>query len=242
VSTDKAANPVNLMGASKRLMEHVTFSHSSDASGALRVTSARFANVAFSDGSLLDGWLRRLEKHQPLAVPRDTRRYFLSQREAGQLCLLAAALAPARHIIIPRLDPETHLKDLESIARRLLETLGYVPAAYTDESRARSSVAADASQRRYPLLLTPLDTSGEKPYEEFIGARESAVELGLPNLMAVPYLQADRQALTGLLAWLSPLVEGAGELPSKRDIVAAIGNVVTEFQHVETDKQLDHRL
>src|SRR5213075_197665 len=114
VSTDKAANPVNLMGASKRLMELAMFSHDATTRG-MAIRSARFANVAFSDGSLLDGWLRRLEKRQPLAAPRSTQRYFISLRESGQLCLLAALCAPPAHVVIPRLDSAAHLRALEGI-------------------------------------------------------------------------------------------------------------------------------
>jgi len=242
VSTDKAANPVNLMGASKRLMEHVIFSHPGNANGGISITSARFANVAFSDGSLLDGWLRRLEKRQPLAVPRDTRRYFLSLPESGQLCLLAAVCSPARHIVIPRLDPQRHLVDLEGIARRLLEKLGYTPATYEDENEARVAIVSDMARLRYPLLLTPLDTSGEKSYEEFLGRGESAIELGLPNLLGVPYAEVDRHALAHFLSWLAPLVVGDGASPAKSEFISALGSVVPEFRHIETNKQLDHRM
>lgn len=242
VSTDKAANPVNMMGASKRLMEHVVFSHSRNENGEISISSARFANVAFSDGSLLDGWLRRLEKRQPLAVPKSTRRYFLSLREAGQLCLLAAVCAPAGHIMIPRLDARTHLVDLERVAHVLLERLGYAPAIYEDESRARRAVADELARSCYPLLLTPLDTSGEKPYEEFLGRGESAIELGLPNLLGVRCANTDPRAVKHFLAWLAPLVSGDGASPDKSELVTAIRSVVPEFEHVETNRQLDHRM
>jgi FlaA1/EpsC-like NDP-sugar epimerase len=244
VSTDKAANPVNLMGASKRLMEHVIFTHSVSAGqgGGVGVTSARFANVAFSDGSLLDGWLRRLEKRQPLAVPRATRRYFLSVREAGQLCLLAAVCGPDRSIVIPRLEDARHLVELEGIARDLLRHVGYAPVVYEDEGLARAAVATDVARSRYPLLLTPLDTTGEKPYEKFVGEGEKTFEIGLPNLLAVRYEGTDPEALARFQSWLRLLVKGDGPSPGKDEMVRALSAVVPELRHVETNKQLDHRL
>ncbi len=243
VSTDKAANPVNLMGASKRLMEHVIFAARAAGPGpAITVSSARFANVAFSAGSLLEGWLHRLEKRQPLAVPRDTRRYFVSLREAGQLCVLAAVCAPDRHIVIPRLEAASHLVDLEGVARALLGSLGYVPEPFDDERRARESMLQSLAANRYPLLLSALDTSGEKPYEEFIGMGERAVELGLPNLLAVAYGSADDPALRAFLAWVGARVDGSAPPPSKAEIVAAVNGVVSEFRHIETHRQLDHRM
>jgi FlaA1/EpsC-like NDP-sugar epimerase len=242
VSTDKAANPVNLMGASKRLMEHVIFAHADRGSGAIAITSARFANVAFSAGSLLEGWLLRLEKGQPLAVPRQTRRYFLTLHEAGQLCLLAAVCAPHRSILVPRLDEAEHLTELEAIARALVREAGYTPAEYDDERQARAAVAVDVARSRYPILLTPLDTSGEKPYEEFVGEGEKTFEIGLPNLLAIRYAGTDPVALTRFLSWLEPLVQGEGRSPRKDEIVIALAAVVPELRHVETNKQLDHRL
>ncbi len=187
VSTDKAANPVNLMGASKRAMEHIIFSGevASDFRG--DITSARFANVAFSDGSLLFSWLRRMEKRQPLAVPRDTRRFFVSLRESGQLCLLAAICAPDRHLLIPRLDAQHDLRSLEDVVISLLHRRGYEPHFYDTEAEAKARFEGDAAQGRYPVLRTALDTSGEKPYEEFIGNGESSAEIGMANLLAVNY-------------------------------------------------------
>src|SRR5436309_6161109 len=161
VSTDKAANPTSLMGASKRLMEDVVFS-----APAAVVTSARFPNVAFSNGSLLQSFLLRLAKRQPLAVPRDTRRYFISAREAGEICLLAATAAPAGHVLVPRFDPETHLRPLELIAGQTLQHFGLEPVFYEDADEAGRHVEIDRGRHGYPVLLTARDTSGETPYQE----------------------------------------------------------------------------
>lgn len=241
VSTDKAANPVNLMGASKRLMEHVIFSNLGPAK-TMEITSARFANVAFSAGSLLEGWLLRLEKRQPVAVPRATRRYFLSLQESGQLCLLAAVAAPDRTIVIPRLEEQRHLVDLEDIARAVLGKAGYRPMDYTDEAEARAAVADDMTKGGYPLLLTSLDTSGEKAYEEFVGVGETSHEIGLPNLLGIHYSGGNQEALQQLTGWLERTIGATGEGLSKRDFVAALALVIPELRHIETDKQLDDRM
>jgi len=242
VSTDKAANPVNLMGASKRLMECVMFSGEAFPGTGLQVTSARFANVAFSDGSLLHGWLRRMEKGQPFAVPVATRRFFVSLEEAGQICLLAAFLPPASHIAIPRLAPDTDLHDLETVARRVIAHFGLVPRAYTDEAEARLKVADDRRDGAYPLLLTPLDTNGEKAFEEFVGDGEISVEVGLGQLAAVPFAPAPAGAVGRFLENLEALVLAPEREVTKNDIVLAVRDVVPQFAHVETGKGLDSRM
>jgi FlaA1/EpsC-like NDP-sugar epimerase len=241
VSTDKAANPVNLMGASKRLMELLAFGLRP--SPALRVTSARFANVAFSDGSLLHSFRQRLEKQQPLAAPTSTQRYFVSLRESGQICLLASILAPAQHIFIPRLDPASDLHLLEDIAAEFLKLHNLKPKTYTDENAASANVAADTARGEYPLLLTPLDTSGEKPYEEFIGEGEQAIEVGLQSLLAIPF-HAAPNALQRLSAFME-IIEFALANPDisfdKAKAVQSISETLPEFSHIETGRTLDDR-
>lgn len=241
VSTDKAANPVNLMGASKRLMEGVTLAHDA-APFALGATSARFANVAFSDGSLLDGWLHRLAKSQPLAVPRDTRRYFISRREAGQLCLLAAVAAPPGTVVIPRLDPDEHLRDLRTIAIAVLEWFGLKAAEYSDEGDARRSVAAERQRGRYPLLVTPLDTMGEKPFEEFAGAGEQVLELGWPNALAVNAGSGNSEAIAATVDWIARAVARNGPPPSRQECVAALDAAIPSLHHADSQRTLDDRL
>lgn len=241
VSTDKAANPVNLMGASKRAMEHLIFSRAVAPGLQVDVTSARFANVAFSDGSLLDGFLKRLQKQQPLAVPRETRRYFVSLREAGQICLLAAAVAPADHIVVPRLHAETDLRELESVAVALLAHVGLRARIYEEEEEAKASLQKDLSEGCYPLLVTPLDTSGEKPYEEFVGEGEEMVEIGLESVAAVPYRPVPPGKLTAFVELVESVVEG-DTFPPKAEIISWIGDLIPNFQHVETWKHLDHRM
>ncbi len=242
VSTDKAANPVNLMGASKRAMEHVLFSGEFLAGAGLRITSARFANVAFSDGSLLDSFLKRLEKWQPLAAPRETKRYFISLREAGQICILAAACGHHGEILIPNLDPVADLRELEAIAGEVLRYFGYEPRTYGDEALARANLAEDVRQGRYPLLLTPLDTNGEKPFEEFVGERERVLDIAMARLKAVSYLPACPGTCQALLRRIESAVQEPEVKVPKEKIVEWLSELVPQFHHRETGKGLDDRM
>ncbi|GHA85621.1 polysaccharide biosynthesis protein [Cognatilysobacter bugurensis] len=239
VSTDKAANPTSLMGASKRLMEDVAFDMHVPADGL--VSSARFANVAFSNGSLLQGFLYRLNKQQPLAAPRDTRRYFVSQEESGEICTLSALLGQAGHVLFPRLDPETQLQPLQQVAERVLEYCGLRPEAFETESDARRALPRLAAEKRWPLLLTPLDTSGEKPYEEFVGTDEDVVESGLETLGAVRHVPS-RAIGDGVIDLLARATAAESGTLDKRSIVDAIQSVIPGFSHRETGKNLDERL
>ena len=164
VSTDKAANPVNIMGASKRIMEDVVFSYSDR----FPVKTARFANVAFSNGSLPAGFLERIRKLQPLSAPSDVRRYFVSPEESGQICLLAAILGNNREIFFPKLE-EVQMMTFDGIARELLKAHGYeVLECLSDEEAIEKTVELKGGSTRYPVHFSPSDTSGEKAYEEFI--------------------------------------------------------------------------
>src|SRR5262249_34178036 len=138
--------------------------------------------------SVSQGFIYRLAKRQPLAVPRDAQRYFISHHEAAELCLLAALVLPDRHIGVPRDNPRLQLQPLESIARRFLEYHQLMPVCYLDEARARHDVKTLAARGRWPLLLTPLDTSGEKPYEEFVGVGETLSECGLAAMQAIRHV------------------------------------------------------
>jgi FlaA1/EpsC-like NDP-sugar epimerase len=241
VSTDKAANPVNLMGASKRLMEHIIFSGEvSDISAS--ITSARFANVAFSDGSLLFSWLRRLEKNQPLVVPLNTKRFFISTREAGQICLIAGTCAPDRTILIPRFQPEKDLKELRDIAISFLRMMGFEPHEYLSEEEAKSSIDSDRATGKYPLLLTPLDTSGEKSYEEFVGSGEYTKEVGFTNLLAIPYEDCSNSPLRKTISSIMRDLNNSNLHLDKEQIIKLIMSVIPEFHHIETKKYLDNRM
>ncbi|ALN93113.1 polysaccharide biosynthesis protein [Lysobacter gummosus] len=239
VSTDKAANPTSLMGASKRLMEDIVFDIAVP-EGALAV-SARFANVAFSNGSLLQGFLYRLSKGQPLAAPRDTRRYFVSQQESGEICALAALLGGHEQVLFPKLDPVAELQLLEDVACRVLGHAGLTPELFDDEDAARAALPALRDEGRWPLLITALDTSGEKPYEEFVGHGEQQVDTGLSTLGAVRHLRS-RAISDGVVSMLENAVNSVDGTLDKRAIVAAIESAIPNFSHRETGRNLDERL
>jgi FlaA1/EpsC-like NDP-sugar epimerase len=246
VSTDKAANPSSMMGATKRVMEHVMFNSAAAHKLAAVKTAARFANVAFSNGSLLEGFMSRLARGEPLAAPRDTRRYFVSLRESGQICAIAACHPPSGSIIIPKLDPRDHLVLLEDVAERFLAAHGYEAVRYDDEAAACADVARLRGEKRWPLLLTPLDTSGEKPYEEFMTEHEEVFEIGLPNLKAVRYLPADGDLIDRLVDRARDLTGGGDDSATvdKDEIKRLIGSVEPAFLRTHRDSlnNLDQRL
>lgn len=246
VSTDKAANPSSMMGATKRVMEHVMFNTSIAHGLAGPKTAARFANVAFSNGSLLQGFQNRLARIEPLAAPRDTRRYFVSLEESGQLCMIAACMAPDQAIVIPKLEPEAHLVLLEDIAQRFLLAHGYEPVIYDDELAACADVKDLQAKRRWPLILTSLDTAGEKPYEEFKTDKEQVFEFGFPNLQAVRYLAAPQEAIDEMLARAQELVSlsSTSHELEKDEIKRIVGAVEPSFllTHRESQIGLDGRL
>lgn len=237
VSTDKAANPANVMGASKKLMEQAVLAYAAE----LPATTARFANVAFSNGSLPDGFLRRLAKGQPLSAPSDVRRYFVSPAESGQLCLIACVLGEPGDILFPRLDEPTTLT-FSSIADALLEELGYTPVrcATEDEARAFRS-SGDHAPDEWPVYYFESDTSGEKPVEEFFTDGES---VDLERFSALGVVRAaSTNSIDEVRATrddLRTLFERA-ELP-KAEIVAALSALVPTFEHVETGRGLDSKM
>jgi FlaA1/EpsC-like NDP-sugar epimerase len=206
------------------------------------VTSARFANVAFSDGSLLFGWTRRLAKGQPLAAPRNTRRYFISAEEAGQICVLAAVVGVHGVTYVPKLDPSADLKDLADVARAFLETHGLRAQEYEDEALATAQVEEDLANRRYPLLLTPRDTSGEKPYEEFLGSGERMIDVGMERLCAVKGRVAPEGTLRRAISEFEDAVGHPSVTVTKDSLVRVLSEVVDDLRHLDTGKSLDDRL
>jgi FlaA1/EpsC-like NDP-sugar epimerase len=240
VSTDKAANPVSLMGASKRIMEDVALSQSS---GALAASSARFANVAFSGGSLLDSFVNRLAKSQPLAVPRETRRFFVTVEEAGRLCLLASAACEPGYVVVPGAEFRAVDHRLEDVAAAFLGEHGLEPRIYDEEAGARRNVQADRASGRYPLFLTPRDTSGEKAYEEFIGEGEGAASLGFRELEGVRHRPSTTsECLAAFVMELEHLVSDPLRAIRKAELVERMQTVVPRLAHVETGRTLDERM
>jgi len=237
VSTDKAANPVNVMGASKKLMEHLVLSYADR----IKVTTARFANVAFSNGSLLYGFLERISRGEPLSSPRDIKRYFVSPQEAGELCLLACILGQSGDIFFPKLRTE-QMQTFSSIAVRLLSALGLRTVEHPNEESARlAAVNRLASAADYPVYFFASDTSGEKPYEEFFTEKES-VEMekfaALGVIKTTDWLKGEEteRMLRDMEAFF------AGSKTEKSELIALLKRFMPNFAHVEKGKHLDQRM
>jgi FlaA1/EpsC-like NDP-sugar epimerase len=237
VSTDKAANPVNLMGASKRVLEHLIL----DEDLGPEVTSARFANVAFSQGSLLYGWLRRLDKRQAWAVPRDTLRYFVTPEESGQLCALAATVGPAGEVVIPHLDAATEMRDLVEVAEDVLGALGLRPTYCEEEEEARRA-AADPPPGTWPLLLTRLNTTGEKAYEEFYAEGDIVNDPGFTALRSLRPSRVDPCLLASFLTRVSRWLDDASCSVAADEVSELVRAVVPELEHRKSPNSLDARM
>ncbi len=237
VSTDKAANPVNIMGASKRIMEDLIFSYSDK----FPVKTARFANVAFSNGSLPAGFLERIRKLQPISAPSDVKRYFVSPEESGQICMLACMLGADREIFFPRLEKE-QMMTFDKIAEALLLEHGYtILPCPSDGEAVDKAEALKQGSLFYPVHFSPSNTSGEKPYEEFYTESESVDfkrfhALGVVGGKGIP----DRQKLQVLLEALDKAFEK--EQTTKEDVVAIIKSYLPNFEHIETGKSLDSKM
>ncbi len=236
VSTDKAANPVNVMGASKKLMEEVILAYSRE----MPITTARFANVAFSNGSLLAGFLERLLKRQPLAAPLDIKRYFVSPEESGQICLLACMLGEAGDIFFPKLKKEK-MKKFSDIGDSLLKELGKQPVYCESEQEAQLSAINLNGKSAWPVHYFPSDTSGEKSFEEFYTQQE---ELDLNRFKALGVIKnAPKKELSeieAIFAALTNLFEK--EKVNKEMIVELLAEFIPNFEHIETGKNLDQRM
>lgn len=237
VSTDKAANPVNMMGASKRVMEMFLSDHRSNTP----VSTARFANVAFSDGSLPQAWTQRLAKNQPIAAPNDVRRYFVTPQESAFLCLFSILQGVDREIFFPKLSPRLHLITFSSMAQRYLCSLGWEPYICETEDEARDRVVELRKQRRWPCYFFTSDTTGEKDFEEFYTDAELVEwdryhEIGVVENQSV----AEPEKLRRFTDSISAIRQKTDW--SKEDILSAFSEILPNFAHKETGKSLDNRM
>ncbi len=237
VSTDKAANPVNIMGASKRIMEDVIFSYSDR----FPIKTARFANVAFSNGSLPQGFLARIDKLQPLSAPSDIKRYFVSPEESGQICMLSCMLGNNREIFFPKLE-DSQTARFDDIARALLKAKGYnVLECSSDEEAITKAQDLRYSSLDYPVHFSISDTSGEKPYEEFYTESEAIDENRFSSLgVIVDKDIPDRDKIDKLFEELENVFEN--ENVTKEDVVKILKNYLPNFEHIETGKSLDSKM
>ncbi len=237
VSTDKAANPVNIMGASKKLMEDLVLAYSKE----FKITTARFANVAFSNGSLLEGFINRLFKKQPLSCPSDVTRFFVSPIEAGEICLMACILGKNGDIYFPKLNPEKDLINFKDIALNFLTELGYEADVCSSEEEAKSKAAALTKEsKQYPICIFDSDTSGEKLYEEFFTDTE---EVNLTDFESLGYIPT--QGVKSI-DQVSEIVDSIKTLFSrhsnKAEVVRLLKEILPGFEHIETGKNLDQKM
>lgn len=237
VSTDKAANPVNMMGASKRIMEMFVMRRSKD----MDVSMARFANVAFSDGSLLHGFNQRLEKQQPIVAPNDIKRYFVTPQESGELCLMSCIFGENRDIFFPKLSENLHLITFADIAVKYLKEKGYEPYLCRDEDEARELAKTLPSQGKWPCLFTSSDTTGEKDFEEFFTDKEVLDMQRFENLGVIKNDAIyDEEKLNSFEKTIKGYIENLSW--TKENIVKEFFTMIPDFGHKETGKYLDSKM
>lgn len=236
VSTDKAANPANIMGASKRIMEDMIFSYSDK----FPVKTARFANVAFSNGSLLEGFLKRMEKKQPISAPSDIKRYFVSLEESGQLCLVACMLGNNREIVYPKLASEQMIS-FDAIAENLIRESGFDLLYCKSEKEAIDSTEKIEKFNQYPVYFSVSDTSGEKKYEEFYTEDEWIDEMRYLRLGVIGNKKAPEKARIDELCQMLEKAFLKSDL-SKEEVVALLKKYLTNFEHIETGKSLEQKM
>ena len=236
VSTDKAANPVNIMGASKRIMEDIVMAYNDK----FKVTTARFANVAFSNGSLPDGWLHRLQKKQPLAAPCDVKRYFVSPEESGQICMLACILGKSGEIFFPKLD-NSQMLTFSSICDDFIKSEGFEKRECTDDSEARLYAhEMEDESNSYPVVYFKSDTTGEKSFEEFYVPGET---INTSQFKSLGIIEASsRPSMSKVDSFLNRLNTLFASDFTKEDVVRVIRDYLPNFEHEEKGKNLDQKM
>ena len=237
VSTDKAANPVNMMGASKRIMEMFLMRKSKD----IKISTARFANVAFSDGSLLHGFNQRIQKKQPIVAPNDIKRYFVTPKESGELCLMSCIFGESGDVFFPKLSEDLHLITFADIAVKFLRELGYEPFLCTSEDEARSKAAELINKKMWPCLFTKSDTTGEKDFEEFYTENEI---LDMNRFENLGIIKNNLGFEDNKLDFFTNKIEQYKQNLSwtKNDIVSLFHEMIPNFGHKETGKYLDSKM
>jgi FlaA1/EpsC-like NDP-sugar epimerase len=237
VSTDKAANPVNMMGASKRIMEMFLMRESLEQN----MSMARFANVAFSDGSLLHGFNQRLSKHQPISAPNDVTRYFVTPQESGELCLMSGLLGENRDIFFPKLSEKLHLITFSEIAIRYLESMGYEAYVCDSEDEARGRSKELIAQKKWPCYFFASDTTGEKDFEEFFTDKE---DINFDRFKGIGVIRNDPVFDNDLLDEFESSIKQLhnSKYWEKSSILKLFFLLLPEFAHKETGKYLDQRM
>ncbi|MCU8082693.1 UDP-N-acetylglucosamine 4,6-dehydratase [Shewanella sp. SM23] len=237
VSTDKAANPVNMMGASKHIMEMFLMRKSEQ----IAISTARFANVAFSDGSLLHGFNQRIQKCQPIVAPNDIKRYFVTPQESGELCLMSCIFGENRDIFFPKLSEALHLITFADIAVKYLKQLGYEPYLCDNEDEARELAKSLPAQGKWPCLFTSSDTTGEKDFEEFFTDKETLDMARFESLGVIKNEPLYQQEL--LMLFEQQIASYKQEKAwTKEQIVELFNQIIPDFGHKETGKYLDSKM
>ncbi|WP_067038057.1 UDP-N-acetylglucosamine 4,6-dehydratase [Allomuricauda sp. CP2A] len=237
VSTDKAANPVNMMGASKRIMEMFLMRRSEQ----IKISTARFANVAFSDGSLLHGFDQRIKKQQPIVAPNDVKRYFVTPKESGELCLMSCIFGENRDIFFPKLSEELHLITFSDIAIKYLKSLGYEAFICKSEDEARELVEKLPEKGKWPCLFVSSDTTGEKDFEEFFTSKETLDLARFENLGIIKNEAAYREEELNFFTKQIQKIK-AQKKWGKQEIVDLFREMIPDFDHLETGKYLDNKM
>ncbi|MEN5194405.1 UDP-N-acetylglucosamine 4,6-dehydratase [Sphingobacterium faecium] len=237
VSTDKAANPVNMMGASKRIMEMFLMRRSKE----INISTARFANVAFSDGSLLHGFNKRIEKKQPIVAPNDIKRYFVIPKESGELCLMSCIFGENRDIFFPKLSENLHLITFAEIAVQYLKGIGYEPYLCGSEDEARELINNLPQEGKWPCLFTKSDTTGEKDFEEFFTSNETLDMDRFKNLGVIKNELNEETAKIQLFENTINNLKQNGAW-GKEEIVELFNKMIPDFGHKETGKYLDSKM
>jgi len=237
VSTDKAANPVNVMGGSKRIMEMFLMRESLSQN----ISMARFANVAFSDGSLLHGFNQRFAKQQPITAPNDVKRYFVTPQESGELCLMSCLLGENRDIFFPKLNENLHLTTFAQIAVKYLTQLGYEPYECESEEEARDRSSELIKQKKWPCYFFKSDTTGEKDFEEFYTVNET---LDMKRFSSVGVIKNEPVFEEEKLSYFTKRINEIqnSRTWSREEIVELFHEMIANFGHKETGKFLDQRM
>ncbi|MDA9729435.1 polysaccharide biosynthesis protein [SAR86 cluster bacterium] len=235
VSTDKATNPVNLMGASKLSMENILLK-----SDNFIFSSARFANVAFSDGSLLSGFINRINKRQPISAPCDISRYFITAKEAGQLCLLSAIFGEKGEVFFPNNDAEIKLTSFSEIALNFLHEIGKVPYECKSEDEARSFLKTDKSEKQWPCYFFESDTTGEKEFEEFYSENENTDFNKYKNVGVIKLDDKKEFELENFLKAINLI--RVDKSAKTNDLIKLFSNFLPEFKHKDLGKSLDSKM
>lgn len=237
VSTDKAANPVNMMGASKRIMEMFLMRRSKD----ITISTARFANVAFSDGSLLHGFNQRIQKRQPIVAPNDIKRYFVIPQESGELCLMSCIFGENRDIFFPKLSESLHLITFAEIAVKYLDELGYEPYLCESEEQARELIKTLPTEGKWPCLFTASDTTGEKDFEEFFTENEI---LDMNRFENLGIIKNELNVMEDKVDYFTEKINALKKEGrwTKEQIVDVFFDMIPDFGHKETGKYLDSKM